>query len=84
MDDFAPVTVHLETPAAITLLSWIVADCDGIGYVTTEDPSQGVVSIYCLPGNIARIEILLSSLREEGFPVVSWNRENEIRKGKAS
>ncbi len=72
MDDFIPITVHLESPSGVTLLSWIVSDCDNTGYVTTENAKEGVVSLYCLPETVRQYETLLSALREEGFPIVSW------------
>ena len=75
MDDFIPITVHLESPSGVTLLSWIVSDCDNTGYVTTENSEEGIVSMYCLPQNVRRFEDLLSALRDEGFPIVSWRMQ---------
>ena len=75
MDDFIPITVHLESPSGVTLLSWIVSDCDNTGYVTTENSGEGIVSLYCLPQTIPQYEALLSALREEVFPIVSWGMQ---------
>ncbi|WP_448807837.1 hypothetical protein [Aminobacterium mobile] len=56
-------------PSYIVLISWIVSEYNGLGYIRTDDPRKGELSFFCPPSQSKEGELLIEKLREEGFPV---------------
>lgn len=63
----------------IAFLRFLLEACDGIAFMLTVDPSQGVVALYMPPGREAEVDAFLGSLQEimrieplPGSPVVPF------------
>jgi hypothetical protein len=48
----------------IALLRFLLEACDGIAFMLTVEPSQGVVALYIPPGREAEVEAFMGSLQE--------------------
>lgn len=48
----------------IAFLRFLLEACDGIAFMLTVDPAQGVVALYIPPGCEAEVEAFMGSLQE--------------------
>ena len=48
----------------IALLRFLLEACDGIAFMLTVEPSQGVVALYVPPGREAEVEAFMGGLQE--------------------
>lgn len=53
-------------PHDICYLSWTINAYEGIGFLTTDDPAKGLVSVYSPLGNEDIMREVIDSLSEEG------------------
>jgi hypothetical protein len=56
-------------PASIVLISWIVSEYDGIGFIRTDDPQKGIISLFSPQERTKEAHLLVKKLSEEGIPV---------------
>ena len=69
-------------PAFIVLISWIVSEYDGIGFIRTDDSQKGILSFFCPHERAEEGRILMEKLSEEGIPVkIEEIKEFEKREG---
>jgi len=50
----------------IVYLSWTISSYEGIGYVTTDDPKAGIVSVYTTAGNQDIMREIINAISKEG------------------
>jgi hypothetical protein len=48
----------------IAFLRFLLEACDGIAFMLTVEPSQGIVALYIPPGREVEVEAFMSSLQE--------------------
>lgn len=48
----------------IAFLRFLLEACDGIAFMLTVEPSQGVVALYVPPGREAEVEAFIDGLQE--------------------
>ncbi len=53
-------------PLDICYLSWTINAYEGIGFLTTDDPVKGLVSVYSTLGNEDIMREVIDSVSEEG------------------
>jgi hypothetical protein len=69
---FEPGEVFLESTQRyfrvrrndIAFLRFLLEACDGIAFMLTVEPSQGVVALYIPPGREVEVEAFMGSLQE--------------------
>jgi len=69
---FEPGEVFLESTQRyfrvrrndIAFLRFLLEACDGIAFMLTVEPSQGVVALYVPPGREAEVDAFMGSLQE--------------------
>lgn len=69
---FEPGEVFLESTQRyfrvrrndIAFLRFLLEACDGIAFMLTVEPSQGVVALYVPPGRETEVEAFMGSLQE--------------------
>ncbi len=57
------ISIH---PHDICYLSWTINAYEGIGFLTTDDPGKGLVSVYSTLGNEDIMREVINSVLEEG------------------
>lgn len=55
------------SPADIVYLSWTIGSYEGIGYVSTDDPKTGTVSVYTTSGNQDIMKKIINAIATEGL-----------------
>ncbi|MBI5578818.1 MAG: DUF4911 domain-containing protein [Deltaproteobacteria bacterium] len=72
MNRFEPGEVFLESMQRyfrvrredIAFLRFLLEACDGIAFMLTVEPSQGVVALYVPPGREAEVEAFMGGLQK--------------------
>lgn len=64
------VRYRIQTdPSSIFYISWTVDAYEGIGFVRTDSPREGWISLFCPACSRNEVDILLRAFQAEGIPI---------------
>ncbi|MDR3332749.1 MAG: DUF4911 domain-containing protein [Synergistaceae bacterium] len=62
----------------IFYISWTIDAYEGVGFLSTDNPDSGLVSVYCSSDYRDELESLFSALDLEGIPVERLSVDAEV------
>ena len=72
--------LHFTVPQKdIYYISWIIDAAEGIGFLQTDDPKTGSITIFSPEEQKKHIYSLLSALRAEGIKIAENNETEAVR-----
>ncbi|MBQ9881405.1 MAG: DUF4911 domain-containing protein [Synergistes sp.] len=70
--------LHFTVPQKdIYYISWIIDAAEGIGFLQTDDPKSGSITIFSPEEQKKHIYALVSALRAEGIDIAENKRTDE-------
>lgn len=72
--------LHFTVPQKdIYYISWIIDAAEGIGFLQTDDPKTGSITIFSPEEQKKHIYSLLAALRAEGIKITENNETEAVR-----